>query len=280
MVTFASPSLDCVAAVVDTESRHLPPDQAFARVRAAVESERWDLVYKKTDSTLRGNLAAELDALGGEVLFIPAYPAMGRTVVRGELYVEGALLHTTAFAHDPLNPMTSSAVSDTLRGCSAKVHVHDAQTEEQIAELVAQALQRHTILAGPANLAGHLARLIDAPRSPIARARPLGQVLVVNGSLHPASASQFEFGRARNWPDWAFASGWQQLAHDTLIVFGGDTAFEIVQLLGITEIEPMHEVLPGVPIARAGNLQLITKAGGFGQIDLLKRVRAEMSQAL
>lgn len=276
-MTFDKPHPNCVAAVLDTESRHVCPEQAFSRVKGSVASEAWDLIYKKTDSTLRGNLAAEFDALPGEIVFIPAYPAMGRTVRDGMLYVNRKLLHTTAFARDPLNPISNSSVAHALRECRAKVRVFDSESEEQVAGLIAEALKTHSLLAGPANLAGHLAAALDVPRSSPEKFPPLGKVLVVNGSLHPASAAQFEFGRVQGWPDWTFASVFEPGAYDSLIVFGGDTAFNVVTRLGISEMWPLGEAVAGVPVSRAGGLQLITKAGGFGPVDVLGRLRQSLA---
>ncbi len=43
-------------------------------------------------------------------------------------------------------------------------------------------------------------------------------------------------------------------------------------------IEPIGEVLPGVPVSRLpNNKTLITKAGGFGVPDLLLRLRERLS---
>ena len=60
------------AVVLDLETRHLSPTEAAVRVRRAVQLAQRKGVesfYKKTDSTLRGNigseLAALLDAAGG-----------------------------------------------------------------------------------------------------------------------------------------------------------------------------------------------------------------------
>jgi uncharacterized protein YgbK (DUF1537 family) len=80
---FAGP--ECL--VIDTETRHLTPSEAGARVRRFA---RPDIaaVYKKTDSTLRGNIAAEFRALRDAyperpLVYVPAYPDLGRTVVSG-----------------------------------------------------------------------------------------------------------------------------------------------------------------------------------------------------
>ncbi|MBN8734479.1 MAG: four-carbon acid sugar kinase family protein, partial [Acidobacteria bacterium] len=58
------PRLD--ALILDTESRHLTPELAQATLRAAAafaQSRQPSLLYKKTDSTLRGNIAPELRPL-------------------------------------------------------------------------------------------------------------------------------------------------------------------------------------------------------------------------
>ncbi|OLL29211.1 Hrp-dependent type III effector protein [Burkholderia sp. SRS-W-2-2016] len=86
---------------VDTDTRRLTPDAAAARTRAAyAEMSSWDQrLYKKIDSTLRGNWAAEvagLQPLAGMAIVAPAFPAMGRTVRGGRVFVHGEPLETTA----------------------------------------------------------------------------------------------------------------------------------------------------------------------------------------
>src|SRR5262249_51939907 len=79
------------AVVINTESRHIPASQAAERVRkiglmgmrAGVRC-----FYKKTDSTLRGNIGAELEALLSAagvagIPFVPALPDLGRTTRDG-----------------------------------------------------------------------------------------------------------------------------------------------------------------------------------------------------
>src|SRR6266404_6761607 len=79
----ASPESEWNVAVVDTESRALAPDDAADLVRAAVKRVEGQLagrlLFKKIDSTLRGSVAAELDALldaSGRrtALVCPAFP--------------------------------------------------------------------------------------------------------------------------------------------------------------------------------------------------------------
>ena len=56
---------DSQVLVAVTESRHLPPEAAYAVVfRIVAEAKRAGIsyIYKKTDSALRGNIGAELSA--------------------------------------------------------------------------------------------------------------------------------------------------------------------------------------------------------------------------
>ncbi|MBP0588598.1 four-carbon acid sugar kinase family protein [Paraburkholderia sp. LEh10] len=85
---------------VDTDTRRLTPDEAAARTSAAYAqmSARGQRLYKKIDSTLRGNWAAEvagLQALAGMAIVAPAFPATGRTVRGGRVYVHGEPLEDT-----------------------------------------------------------------------------------------------------------------------------------------------------------------------------------------
>ena len=95
---------------VNTESRHLAGAQAAEAVSRWVErglKAGYTHFYKKTDSTLRGNVGGELEAFmkvsGRRILpFIPAAPKLKRTTVGGVQNVDGKPLHATAFAADPL----------------------------------------------------------------------------------------------------------------------------------------------------------------------------------
>ena len=76
---------------VSTNSRNLPPDHADAKVKAAAESILAlspDIVLKKIDSRLKGNVAVECDAVAAvfgrdHLLVVPAAPDVGRYVMNG-----------------------------------------------------------------------------------------------------------------------------------------------------------------------------------------------------
>lgn len=109
--------------VVDTESRHVPAAEAKERVKSILSKfnkKEIRFFYKKTDSTLRGNLGSEIEGFMeglniNEVSFIPAFPSGKRTVKDGVLYVNNVKLAETQFAMDILNPVTDSFIPDIIK---------------------------------------------------------------------------------------------------------------------------------------------------------------------
>lgn len=131
---------------VTTNSRALAPEAAAAVVRDNVRRLRTAGVtrlYKKVDSTLRGAFKAEVDAAreawGPDTVAVicPAFPATGRTVQAGVLYVNGKPVTETSAATDPVTPVTESHIP-TLLGC-AHVAQHDGDTPEALAARIRQA---------------------------------------------------------------------------------------------------------------------------------------------
>jgi D-threonate/D-erythronate kinase len=208
---------DAGVLVIDTESRHSPPGESaevvFKLARAARDA-GFSHVYKKTDSTLRGNIGAELTALieafeGAPLLYAPAYPQMGRTVKGGSLFLDGIPVEATSFADDPFNPITvghiptllesqrqhpihSGKVTEAASFNFSGIAVCDGEEDADVESAARMFVQspRLRLAAGPAGFAAHLARLADLPRgvpSPLPR---VGNALVVNGSLHAASHRQ------------------------------------------------------------------------------------------
>jgi 4-hydroxythreonine-4-phosphate dehydrogenase len=94
---------------IDCDTRHLSPPEAAARITRVMQSahlrpsER--ILFKKVDSTLRGNIASELHTVLAErranspnhvvAIMAPAFPAGGRTTVDGHQLVHGIPLEKT-----------------------------------------------------------------------------------------------------------------------------------------------------------------------------------------
>lgn len=272
------------ASVIDTESRHLDPEEARRRAAAWIEQIPAELIYKKTDSTLRGNIGAELSALPpGNIHYAPAYPRLGRTVRRGRLYVDGTPVEESAFALDPLDPVRDGRIREVLAWQGApleRIRIHEGGCDQDLESAADAVLAEPApkLAAGPAGLLAVLARRTGMARRP-QPLPPVSECLVINGSAHPASRAQIEAAQAAG----VFVRGWREAALEdgigpaaALIVFGGDTARIILGRFGDPLLFPAAEVLPGVVAswfeAEGKKRLLVTKAGGFGQPDLLVRL--------
>ena len=122
----APPPAGAAAVVLNTQSRGGGAAAAARRVRTACARLRragrtvW---FKKLDSTLRGNVGAELAAIHAAlapctIVCAPALPAQGRTVVAGELRVRGRPLRDTPYRDEVAAGASrdcGSAVVDIVR---------------------------------------------------------------------------------------------------------------------------------------------------------------------
>jgi uncharacterized protein YgbK (DUF1537 family) len=156
---------------VDTDTRRLSPDAA-ADYTAAVcrkflsgSSRR---LYKKIDSTLRGHWAAEvagLRAMAGMAIVAPAYPAMGRTVRGGQVYVHGEPVEQTEtwrLEHHGRRaglaaPLLEAGLSVDALDADA-LHDQPAALTERIEQAMARGLDALIVDAGSAGALQALAR--------------------------------------------------------------------------------------------------------------------------
>ena len=109
---------EVAAGIIALKMRSAPAAEAVAQARKAADWLRaqgcGQILYKYCstfDSTPKGNigpvteaLAADLGAQG--VIMCPAFPATGRTVYQGHLFVHDRLLSESGLEQHPLNPMT------------------------------------------------------------------------------------------------------------------------------------------------------------------------------
>ncbi len=118
---------DLDAVVVALKTRTVPVADAVAqsltalRGLAALDPQQYFVKYCSTfDSTPAGNIGPVLDAVLDEVgerrtVVVPSFPDNGRTVVHGELFVNGEPLSDSPMRHHPLTPMTESRVASILQ---------------------------------------------------------------------------------------------------------------------------------------------------------------------
>ncbi|MEV7422158.1 3-oxo-tetronate kinase [Streptomyces sp. NPDC091212] len=113
---------DMDAVVVALKSRTAPVAEAVGESVAALAALRrlgceriYDKYCSTFDSTPRGNIGPVADALmagldTGTAVVVPSFPATGRTVYRGHLFVGDQLLGDSPMRHHPLTPMTDSSL--------------------------------------------------------------------------------------------------------------------------------------------------------------------------
>jgi len=110
--------------VIDTESRFLSEEEAFRKMSSQAEQipfENFHHVFKKVDSTLRGNIGAETKALANcfkpeLVIFAPALPDLGRTTINSIHCLKGIPVCQTELAKDPKNPVKIDNIQKILAG--------------------------------------------------------------------------------------------------------------------------------------------------------------------
>lgn len=110
---------DFTALGIDTDSRYCAATEAETRVLKAYEQLcTWgaSVITKRIDSTVRGNLGVETDALltavgkNSVAIVVASFPDSGRVVSGGYLLVDGVPVEATDVGKDPMNPITKSHV--------------------------------------------------------------------------------------------------------------------------------------------------------------------------
>ncbi|MFA9516074.1 four-carbon acid sugar kinase family protein [Halopenitus sp. H-Gu1] len=107
------PDVDASVIGVNTDSRYVDRETAIDAVTDAVRRVPAEVVFKKIDSTLRGNVAVEVEAAlsvaGSDLAVVaPAFPAGGRTTEGGIHRVDGTPVAETEYGDDEAGPTDSS----------------------------------------------------------------------------------------------------------------------------------------------------------------------------
>ena len=118
-LSWKNPSVKGRALSLNTNSRNISGDEAYLRVYRACRKIKAKGLYKKIDSTMRGNVGKEILAILDarkipKAVVIPTVPVMGRTVEKGILRVHGIPLLRTPYAKDPFHPIFTSYLPDLL----------------------------------------------------------------------------------------------------------------------------------------------------------------------
>lgn len=301
---FAERGAGPVLLVVDTESRNLEPDAAAARIEdvaaALLPLPASTFVFKKIDSRLKGNVAAEVQALAaglhrGEVLFCPAVPEAGRVVEAG------VFKDVASAATVKLPPL----------GGSLNISCPDARTGADLDSLARAFCGSATrdVAVGARGLAESLAKALAPARGAAPAPAPELPVCFIIGTNDPVTVAQLEHlrhatpdHREHLFPDegrpvalrtsclalrlaatspadfvrllpgfvrWANAIA-SEVEARTLVVSGGDTLRAFADAVGWTGFVPLRSFGGGLvlaaPVGGVGRL-VVSKSGGFGHLS-------------
>lgn len=220
---------DCDCVLYPTDSRGIEPKMAYNRVYNVCSLLKGDgvKVYsKRIDSTLRGNLGSEtdamLDCLGDDYIAVaaPCFPSSGRIVAGGYMLVGGLPLHKTDIAIDPKTPVKISEVAvlfdeqsrykvssiqlkDLMHGkhylaglmnqcvlSGSRIIVLDCITQEDL-DLIADAVITSglkVVAVDPGVFTATLARKLITP----SQKKEKSKILAVVGSVNPNTTAQMK----------------------------------------------------------------------------------------
>ncbi len=69
---------------------------------------------------------------------------------------------------------------------------------------------------------------------------------------------------------------WEKRTENTFLFTGGDTLYQSMKVLGVNEVRPIAEISEGVVLStikwRGCLMQVITKSGGFGNVELFEKI--------
>ena len=204
---------------INADSRTMPASDAYACVRSLTErfGRPVRLLSKRIDSTLRGNVGAEIDAVLdglGEpacACVVTAAPRAERTCRDGKVYVSGVLLENTDISRDVRCSVHISDVCEIIRrqskramgkiglaevrgdleqaleGRSEEIIVFDAETDADIERIAkaAAGLKRRVVAVDPGNFTAAYAKFVLRKRQ--------GLTLLVIGSRSEPSREQLEY---------------------------------------------------------------------------------------
>lgn len=220
---------------IDTDTRSAPPREAYQIVKKTtlqIRADGYKNIYKSMDSTLRGNLGIEIDAVMEVYDFdfavvAPAFPHYGRTTVNGKHFLKEVPITQTEFANDPKNPVSeddlvklfssqskhrvglvgldtlrsgATAVSDqisSLRSEDVRLVVFDAKMEEDLDRIVetVSKIGCKVLWVGSTGLARCVPKSLNIPTSTALKKRILysrNRSMLVSGSTSEITKIQID----------------------------------------------------------------------------------------
>jgi uncharacterized protein YgbK (DUF1537 family) len=277
---------------VSTDSRDLPPagiQRALAAVAAEFSADCAARVFKKIDSTLRGNtgfeIAAALESFDCDAAVVcPAFPKLHRVVEDGFLRVTSAPEFAPIDVAARLQLQSGIACTHTGAGgitasLSAGVRLVsvDANCDDDLDRIAGVLLPmgRRILWAGSAGLASALARGLGEACVPCAAAAGSGAALFCIGSNHDVTSAQQSFLLAERRSA-IFHPG---DATRTLICNALGRAEHVILRIarGLTSVEEVRERIAGAPavalvLSGGDTASVVCRAVGVQRIELCDEI--------
>ncbi|MEB3100309.1 four-carbon acid sugar kinase family protein [Ferviditalea candida] len=233
----------CEAWIIDVKSRGCSAASAYELNRqaaSAMKAASPGIMYKKIDSTLRGNIGAECDAVldvfqDRILIMAPAYPELGRTTRNGIQYLHGVPIDQTELSKDPISPVLTGNIEKALsvqsKHESALIHKRHLESvrlfKEQLSRFIRAGVR---ILIADAENDRDLDQLVN-----IAGSSGVEPIWV--GSAGLASALSRKIASECGMPEWPMDS-----ASQMLVVSGSQTELSRLQLEALSRYSGMKEV--------------------------------------
>ncbi len=270
---------NCIA--ISTESRDESAQTSTHRsseAAAALSNAGVNLLCRKVDSMMRGNVAADiagtLEVSNAGCVLAPAIPEEGRITIGGHQRWPGG--------HVDLMAMLQQAGINARLGSPADaeqdlVVVCDATTAEdldRVAHEIARAAPR-PIVAGASGLASRLPAAFGFYETSHHRWRPCNRPVAIVGTRAAMAQARVAVDSGRD----VVVLGPNELpsdldGYDGILVTGGETAARIIRWLGAETIELRGEAQPRVPVGvcvggRHHGMPIAVKSGSFGTDDTI-----------
>lgn len=227
--------LDTDVIVLNTDSRDMNRADAYEKVKIAatlLKKQQVEHVYKKVDSTLRGNFGTEIAAMADVfqpelIVIAPAFPKNKRITVGGYHFLEGVPIEMTEIGKAPKTPVHDSYIAGLIEAqlgrCPVLIPlaiikqgapivkkaiaayllagqhwiIFDIVKDEHFETILeAVAAYRNILWVGSAGLADHLPKFYEWQPGPKIQAEPAeGPVLIVAGSV--SCKTQLQIAQAR-----------------------------------------------------------------------------------
>jgi len=203
--------VNCDVKIISSESRNEEKDIAYSKVKklfCELKESGFDKFYKKIDSTLRGNIKEEIDAILEEtdeiIAVVVGFPKMQREIINGRHYLENKPLLDSEFANDPAKPVIEDDLNkilsnselitlEEIRGdlqkrlgkIKSRLLIFDSETEDDLKEIANKLVKLNldNIIVGSAGIMQYLPEEWGIKKD---------KILVVSGSCSNKNIEQLE----------------------------------------------------------------------------------------